>query len=126
MKGAGVFKVLGIILTVFGGIGIVGSILFAVANVAADERAAERNEKAWENYNAWVEEINSTVEDSTLAATLIELKPQPPIRQGGFASAFGIFFALCFIAIAAIPLVVGIIFLGIAKRRKRAFLISKV
>lgn len=118
MKGARINKIFGIILIVFGGVAILAAILLAIGSVAADQKGAEKNEAEWKEYNEWLEQV-VTAADSTEVEALIAERDKPVIRQGGFASAFGIFFALCIIAIAAIPLIVGIVLIGRYKRKKR-------
>lgn len=100
------------------------AIILAVGSWAADENAGKKNDAEWDEYNAWVAQVDS-MEDRVLADSLMETHPAPIIRQGGFATAFGAIFAIAIIAVATIPIVAGIIMMSVYRQRKRQELMQK-
>lgn len=88
-------------------IAVLFAFFMACGSVVADKHAGEENEKEWTEYNAWTAQLDQ-MEDTLRADSLRETRQAPHIRQGGFASMFGIFFGLCIIIIALIPLGIGL------------------
>ena len=88
----------GCFLVALGTMLLLVSITFGIGMCVADEEAGEKHE-------AWVTEYNKQVE-----------LPVPYIRQGGFASIFGIIVGCAGVLVACIPLIVGIILMN--KKRK--------
>ena len=98
-------------------IAILFALLFALGMWSADDKAGEKNEAEWEEYNEWVAQIDS-LEDRALADSLMETRQAPIIRQGGFATGFGIIIAIVVIFIASIPLIIGIVLLDKHRRQQ--------
>ena len=94
------------------------ALTLALSCYSADKKAGEENQKQWAEYNTHLEEIDSLY-DAGVPDSVIEAKyPRPLLRQGGFATIFGGFFALIIIVVALIPLGIGI-FLVVKYRRRR-------
>ena len=108
----------GCILIALGSVAILVAIAFACSMWVADDEAGEKNEAEWEEYNAWVEQIES-MEDSVTVDSLMASRPAPIIRQGGFAAAFGIVIGLGIIVVAAFFLGIGCILLVRHNHKKR-------
>ena len=120
----GFYKGCGCSLLAIGVIAVLFAIILAVGSWAADENAGKKNDAEWDEYNAWVAQVDS-MEDRVLADSLMETRQAPIIRQGGFATAFGAIFAIAIIAVATIPIVAGIIMMSIYRQRKKQELMQK-
>ena len=108
----------GCLLVAVGSVAMLFAVVFAWALCVADDDAGKKNKAEWEVYNAWAKQLD-TLEDSVMVDSLMASHPQPIIRQGGFASAFGIVFGLGVIVIAAFPLGIGCILLVRHAQKKR-------
>lgn len=114
----GIFRGCGCALSVVGALAIVIALFIAFTCYSADKEAGEENRKQWAEYNSHQVEIDSLY-DAGVPDSVIEAKyPRPLLRQGGFATIFGGFFALIIIVVALIPLGIGI-FLVVKYRRRR-------
>ena len=100
----------GCLLVAVGSVAMLFAVVFAWALCVADDDAGKKNKAEWEVYNAWAKQLD-TIEDSVMVDSLMASHPQPIIRQGGFASAFGIVFGL--------PLGIGCILLVRHAQKKR-------
>ncbi len=95
------------------------AILLAVALWQSDEEAGVKNDADWEAYNARVEQLD-TISDAAVRDSLIAEIPTPVIRQGGFATIFGLLMGLAIIVAAAFPLAIGCVLLvRYSKRREK-------
>lgn len=108
----------GCLLVALGSVAILFAVAFAWGMWVADDEAGEKNDAEWEEYNAWVEQIE-TMEDSVAVDSLMASRPAPIIRQGGFAAAFGIVIGLGIIVVAAFLLGIGCILLVRHNHKKR-------
>ena len=108
----------GCLLVALGSVAILFAVAFAWGMWVADDEAGEKNDAEWEEYNAWVEQIE-TMEDSVTVDSLMASRPAPIIRQGGFATAFGIVIGLGIIVVAAFLLGIGCILLVRHNHKKR-------
>lgn len=114
----GIFRGCGCALSIVGALAIVIALFIAFTCYSADKEAGEENERQWAEYSTHLEEIDSLY-DAGVPDSVIEAKyPRPLLRQGGFATIFGGFFALIIIVVALIPLGIGI-FLVVKYRRRR-------
>ena len=114
----GIFRGCGCVLSIVGALAIVIALFIAFTCYSADKESGEENERQWAEYNTHLEEIDSLY-DAGVPDSVIEAKyPRPLLRQGGFATIFGGFFALIIIVVALIPLGIGI-FLVVKYRRRR-------
>lgn len=93
------------------------AIFLAVALWQADEEAGVKNNADWEAYNARVEQLD-TISDAAVRDSLIAEIPTPVIRQGGFATIFGLLMGLAIIVAAAFPLAIGCVLLVIYSKRR--------
>ena len=93
------------------------AIFLAVALWQADEEAGVKNDADWEAYNARVEQLD-TISDAAVRDSLIAEIPTPVIRQGGFATIFGLLMGLAIIVAAAFPLAIGCVLLVIYSKRR--------
>lgn len=85
------------------------AIVFAGACYVADEKAGKENAAQWEEYNSHLAEIDS-LENAGVPDSIITGKyPRPLLRQGGFATMFGGFFALVVFAVGSIPFIIGLV-----------------
>jgi hypothetical protein len=108
----------GCALVVLGAIVVLVSVVFAAAMVTADVDASKKHE-AWINeYNEQVAALDS-IGDEALRDSLVADIPQPYVRQGGFASMFGLLGGLAGVVVGAVPLTIGI-FLIVRHRRRKA------
>lgn len=105
----------GCFLVALGSILLLVSIVFGIGMCVADERAGERHQAWVTEYNKQVEALDS-IQDEALRDSLFAELPTPYVRQGGFASIFGIIFGGAGVLLACIPLIVGIILMN--KKRK--------
>lgn len=106
-------------LIVVGIMAMLFAIFLAVALWQADEEAGVKNDADWEAYNARVEQLD-TISDATVRDSLIAEIPTPVIRQGGFATIFGLLMGLAIIVAAAFPLAIGCVLLvRYSKRREK-------
>lgn len=113
----GIFRGCGCALSVVGALAIVLALFIAFTCYSADKKAGDENREQWAEYNTHLEEIDSLY-DAGVPDSVIEAKyPRPLLRQGGFATIFGGFFALIIIVVALVPLGIGI-FLVVKYRRK--------
>ena len=108
----------GFLLIAVSSVAIFVAVVFAWGLCVADDDAGKKNEAEWEAYNTWVEQLDS-IKDSVVVDSLMASHPRPIIRQGGFASAIGIFIGLAVIVIAAFPLGIGCILLVRHGQKKR-------
>lgn len=107
----------GCALVLLGAIVVLVSVVFAAAMVTADVNAGEKHEARIKEYNELVAALDS-IEDEALRDSLVAEIPQPNVRQGGFASMFGLLGGLAGVVIGAVPLTVGIILIVRHRRRK--------
>ena len=106
-------------LIVVGIMAMLFAIFLAVALWQADEEAGVKNDADWEAYNARVEQLD-TISDAAVRDSLIAEIPTPVIRQGGFATIFGLLMGLAIIVAAAFPLAIGCVLLvRYSKRREK-------
>ncbi len=106
-------------LIVMGIMAMLFAIFLAVALWQADEEAGVKNDADWEAYNARVEQLD-TISDAAVRDSLIAEIPTPVIRQGGFATIFGLLMGLAIIVAAAFPLAIGCVLLvRYSKRREK-------
>lgn len=114
----GIFRGCGCALSIVGALLAAFALTLALSCYSADKKAGEENQKQWAEYSTHLEEIDSLY-DAGVPYSVIEAKyPRPLLRQGGFATIFGGFFALIIIVVALIPLGIGI-FLVVKYRRRR-------
>ncbi|MBO7338077.1 MAG: hypothetical protein J6U33_05505 [Paludibacteraceae bacterium] len=114
----GIFRGCGCALSVVGALAIVLALFIAFTCYSADKKAGDENREQWAEYNSHQTEIDSLY-DAGVPDSVIEAKyPRPLLRQGGFATIFGGFFALIIIVVALIPLGIGI-FLVVKYRRRQ-------
>lgn len=106
MKKRVFYKGFGCFLVAVGAVIILCAILLAIGSCVSDMEAGKTNEAQWEEYTAWMEEIQATA-DSVTVDSLLATREQPLIRQGGFATAFGFIAAFVIIIVALIPLLTG-------------------
>lgn len=85
------------------------AIVFASACYVADENAGKENATQWEEYNSHLAEIDSLENAGVPDSIITEKYPRPLLRQGGFATLFGGFFAIVIFAIGAIPFIIGLV-----------------
>ena len=104
-------------LIVMGIMAMLFAIFLAVALWQADEEAGVKNDADWEAYNARVEQLD-TISDAAVRDSLIAEIPTPVIRQGGFATIFGLLMGLAIIVAAAFPLAIGCVLLVIYSKRR--------
>lgn len=104
-------------LIVVGIMAMLFAIFLAVALWQADEEAGVKNDADWEAYNARVEQLD-TISDAAVRDSLIAEIPTPVIRQGGFATIFGLLMGLAIIVAAAFPLAIGCVLLVIYSKRR--------
>ncbi|MBO6005823.1 MAG: hypothetical protein J6P49_03075, partial [Paludibacteraceae bacterium] len=113
----GIFRGCGCALSGVGALAIVWALFLAVTCYSADKKAGDENREQWAEYNSHQTEIDSLY-DAGVPDSVIEAKyPRPLLRQGGFATIFGGFFALIIIVVALVPLGIGI-FLVVKYRRR--------
>lgn len=109
----------GWVLIVAGIMAMLFAIFLAVALWQSDEEAGVKNDADWEAYNARVEQLD-TISDAAVRDSLIAEIPTPVIRQGGFATIFGLLMGLAIIVAAAFPLAIGCVLLvRYSKRREK-------
>ena len=108
----------GCILTVIGGVIILCSIIFGLIMYVADEDAGEKHDAWIEEYNGQVAALDS-IQDEAVRDSLIEAIPAPYVRQGGFATIFGIFFGGIGVIIGIIPVIIGLVLIVRHRRQKR-------
>lgn len=108
-ESGGYRKGCGCVLAVIGALIMACSIGFAVAMYCADEKAREENEAQWDVYNNNQSVIDSLYEAGVPDSLISERYPQPVIRQGGFATAFGVIGAIVGLIVGAIPFAIGMI-----------------
>lgn len=114
----GIFRGCGCALSVVGALAIVLALFIAFTCYSADKKAGDENREQWAEYNSHQTEIDSLY-DAGVPDSVIEAKyPRPLLRQGGFATIFGGFFALIIIVVALVPLGIGI-FLVVKYRRRQ-------
>lgn len=114
----GIFRGCGCAPSIVGALLVAFALTLALSCYSADKKAGEENQKQWAEYSTHLEEIDSLY-DAGVPDSVIEAKyPRPLLRQGGFATIFGGFFALIIIVVALIPLGIGI-FLVVKYRRRR-------
>lgn len=111
-------KWFGISLITIGALALLFAFVFAGASISSDIKAEEQNKAQWDEYNAWVAQLKS-MEDQVLADSLRETRTAPIIRQGGFASIFGVLFAITVCVIAAVLIAIGCFLLVRYHRMKR-------
>lgn len=99
-----IFFTLGLLLILF-------ALWMGVGSTVADQEAGKQNEAEWKEYNEWVAQVD-TITDEAVVDSLMDTRKAPPIRQGGFATAFGIVFAI-------IILIPGILFTVIGYHLKK-------
>lgn len=101
----------GCFLVALGTMLLLVSITFGIGMCVADEEAGEKHE-------AWVAKYKAldSIQDEAQRDSLLAELPVPYIRQGGFASIFGIIVGCAGVLVACIPLIVGIILMN--KKRK--------
>lgn len=104
-------------LIVMGIMAMLFAIFLAVALWQADEEAGVKNDADWEAYNARVEKLD-TISDAAVRDSLIAEIPTPVIRQGGFATIFGLLMGVATIVAAAFPLAIGCVLLVIYSKRR--------
>lgn len=108
----------GWLLITAGALAMLFAVFFAYSMWTADEEAGVKNDAEWDAYNQRVEQLDS-IADTELRDSLITEIPAPMIRQGGFATIFGILIGVVIIFIAAFPLAIGCILLvRYSKRRE--------
>ena len=107
----------GCALAIVGDLVMAAGLIFALAMYNADEEAAEQNKADWEVYNKEQVKIDAQV-DSLTAVYGEEIPdslypenpiPTPFIRQGGFATVFGVLGAIVCIIFGSIPLIIGLV-----------------
>ena len=114
----GIFRGCGCVLSIVGALAIVIALFIAFTCYSADKKAGDENREQWAEYKRHQTEIDSLY-DAGVPDSVIEAKyPRPLLRQGGFATIFGGFFALIIIVVALVPLGIGI-FLVVKYRRRR-------
>lgn len=102
-------KGFGCVSTIIGSMIMALAVFFAVACFVADKEAGEKNQVQWEEYNSHLTEIDSLEKAGVADSIIYEKYPRPVIRQGGFATLFGGFFALVAFAVGAIPFTIGLL-----------------
>lgn len=107
----------GWVLIVVGIMAVLFAVFMAVALWQSDEEAGVKNDADWEAYNARVEQLD-TISDAAVRDSLIAEIPTPVIRQGGFATIFGLLMGLAIIVAAAFPLAIGCVLLVIYSKRR--------
>ena len=107
----------GWVLIAVGIMAMLFAIFLAVALWQADEEAGVKNDADWEAYNARLEQLD-TISDAAVRDSLIAEIPTPVIRQGGFATIFGLLMGLAIIVAAAFPLAIGCVLLVIYSKRR--------
>lgn len=108
----------GCLLTGIGALFIILAIHIAAVSFIADENAGKKNKQEWADYESHMATIDSLYEAGVPDSIIAERYPKPIIRQGGFATAIGGLFALGIVAIAIIPLAIGIVLLIKYKKKK--------
>lgn len=109
----------GWVLIAVGIMAVLFAVFIAVVLWQADENAGEKNYADWEAYHARVEKLD-TISDAAVRDSLIAEIPTPVIRQGGFATIFGLLMGLAIIVAAAFPLAIGCVLLvRYSKRREK-------
>ena len=93
------------------------ALLTVIFSVIGEKQGYDSNEAAWEEYNANLPVIDSLYEAGVPDSIIEQNYPQPMIRQGGFAVIFGGVMALLLFAVAAIPIIIGVVLLRKHKRR---------
>lgn len=106
----------GCLLLVVGIIMVLFAIFIGVAGCVADKDAGAKNDAEWAEYNTNMPIIDSLYEAGVPDSIIDARYPRPMIRQGGFATIFGGFFAFVILFVAAIPVTVGLILMK--KKRK--------
>ena len=96
----------GCLLMLIGAILVAAAFVFVMGSNLADKEAGERNEAEWKVYNQQIEALDS-IADEAVRDSIAETLPRPYIRQGGFATMFGLFIGAIVVVIALIPLGVG-------------------
>lgn len=110
-RGCGcVLLIIGVLLALF-------AIFIGVGSCTADNKAGEKNEAEWAEYNANMPIIDSLYEAGVPDSIIDARYPQPIIRQGGFATIFGGLIAFIILIVAAIAIIIGVI-LTRKKQRK--------
>ncbi|MBO4613291.1 MAG: hypothetical protein J5671_09035 [Bacteroidaceae bacterium] len=109
----------GFTLITLGIVLMVGVALVILGAYNGDQMAADENKAEWQEYNEWVAQVEATA-DTTEVDSIIESRPKPDIRQGGFATIFGSLMGIVLACVAAIPLIVGFIMLS---RRNKALVL---
>lgn len=107
----------GCMLAIIGALVMACSVIFGVAMYCADESAGEENKAEWAAYSEHQATIDSLYEAGVPDSVVCERYPQPVVRQGGFATAFGVICGLAGAVVGFIPLAIGLI-LWFTSRKK--------
>ena len=124
-KNNGFLRGCGCVLAILGAIIMACGLIFAIAMYTADKDAGEQNAADWELFTEYQEKIDAKI-DSLTAVYGEELPdslcpknpiPTPYIRQGGFATMFGVVGAIVCLILGVLPLTVGLILWFVNNRK---------
>ncbi|MBP5777909.1 MAG: hypothetical protein J6W56_10210 [Prevotella sp.] len=108
----------GCTLVIVSSLVILMALLFAGVIIKADIDAGEEHEKVWEQYRQQVAAYDS-IPDVAVRDSLVAELPCPHIRQGGFASIFGIVIGGGVILVALVPFIIGWVLIIINHYKKK-------